>query len=245
MTYPTVGAVGTRRNFVSQWLRRGLDLLFPPHCVACSRTGTWFCTDCLATVVPLPSPLCPRCGQPVRVKALCLQCQKSESTLDGNRSVASHSGALRDAIHQLKYQGRRELAAPLGNILFEYWQHVPQPIDLVVPVPLHPRRQSERGFNQAHLLSEIFTTQAGVPLNATDLVRTRATVPQVGLGADERKTNVAGAFSWTGERLDGRRVLLIDDVCTSGATLEACAGALRKVGAGTIWALTLARPFSP
>jgi ComF family protein len=245
MTYPTIDAVGTRRAYVSQWLRRGLDLLFPPRCVACSRTGSWFCADCLATVEALPAPHCPRCGRPARAEALCSRCRTSPTELDGSRSVALHSGALREAIHHFKYQSRRELAVPLGNMLYDYWRHVRVPIDLVVPVPLHPHRQRERGFNQSHLLSEVFAAQAALPLNATDLVRTRATVPQVGLGADERKTNVAGAFDWTGEQLDGERVLLIDDVCTSGATLEACAQALRQGGAGTIWALTLARPLHP
>ena len=112
-------------------------------------------------------------------------------------------------------------------------------------MPLHPHRQRERGFNQSHLLSEVFAAKAALPLNATGLIRTRATVPQVGLGAEERKANVAGAFDWTGEQLDSKRVLLIDDVCTSGATLEACAEALRKGGADMIWALTLARPLNP
>jgi hypothetical protein len=111
------------------------------------------------------------------------------------------------------------------------------------PVPLHAERHRERGFNQSQLLAATLARHAGLPLDVKGLVRTRATAPQVGLGFHERKTNVDRAFHWQGERLLSTRVLLIDDVCTTGATLEACASALRDAGAGAIWALTLARPF--
>jgi ComF family protein len=116
------------------------------------------------------------------------------------------------------------------------------PTDLVIPVPLHPSRQKERGFNQAGLLASVLAERARLPLNDGHLTRTRATPPQVGLGAEERKVNVQDAFIWEGNGLEGVRVLLIDDVCTTGATLEACAVALQAGGARLVWALTLARP---
>lgn len=242
MTYPRTKSVGISRSPLFDWLRRGLDLLFPPHCVACSQVGTWFCDDCLASVEPVPHPLCPRCGRPAPVERLCAQCRIHPLRLDGIRSVAVHDGALRQAIHHLKYRRRRELALTLGGLLFEYWQEANLPTDLVIPVPLHPSRQKERGFNQAGLLASVLAERARLPLNDRHLTRTRATPPQVGLGAEERKVNVQDAFTWEGNRLEGVRVLLIDDVCTTGATLEACAVALRAGGAGSVWALTLARP---
>jgi ComF family protein len=162
--------------------------------------------------------------------------------LDGVRSVAIHNGALRQAIHHLKYQRRRELAPTLGGMLFEYWQEAKLPTDLVIPVPLHSSRQQERGFNQAGLLASVLAERARLPLNDAHLTRTRATPPQVGLGAEERKVNVQDAFTWRGNGLEDLRVLLIDDVCTTGATLEACAVALQAGGAKSVWALTLARP---
>jgi ComF family protein len=127
-------------------------------------------------------------------------------------------------------------------MLFEYWQETKLSADLVIPVPLHPSRQRERGFNQAGLLASVLAERAGLPLNDVQLSRTRATPPQVGLGAEERKANVQDAFTWRGSGLEGLRILLIDDVCTTGATLEACAVALAAGGAKSVWALTLARP---
>ena len=130
-------------------------------------------------------------------------------------------------------------------MLYAYWQKENLPGELIIPVPLHASRHRERGYNQAALLAKELAERAQMSVNAKDLVRTRATPPQVGLRADERKANVMGAFAWTGSALGGVGVLLVDDVCTTGATLEACALALRQSQAGSVWALTLARPLDP
>lgn len=244
MAYLSRRKVGTRRGQLSDWLRRGLDLLFPPRCVVCSQLGTWFCTDCLASVKLVPQPVCPRCGQPMPREGLCSKCRTNPPQLDGIRSVAVHCGAMRQAIHHFKYRRRQELADPLGQMLFGYWREANLAVDLVVPVPLHSSRQKERGYNQATLLAGVLAEKAELTLNATGLTRTRATAPQVGLGADERAANVHNAFLWMDGGLDDVRVLLIDDVCTTGATLEACGLALRRSGAKSVWALTLARPAS-
>jgi ComF family protein len=244
MAHPGIRIADIRRRQLSDWLRRGLDLLFPPHCVVCSRMGTWFCGDCLASVEPVPQPVCTRCGEPMLRGRVCSSCRVNPLQLDGVRSVAIHGGALRQAIHHFKYQHRRELAEPLGRLLYTYWQEGNLPVDVVIPVPLHASRQRERGYNQSALLARVLANQASLPFNDRDLTRTRATAPQVGLGAEERKVNVENAFVWKGGGLSGARVLLIDDVCTTGATLEACALALRQHDADSIWALTLARPLS-
>jgi ComF family protein len=115
------------------------------------------------------------------------------------------------------------------------------PVDVVVPVPLHTARLRERGYNQAALLARELAQQAGLPIDEGTLVRKRATAPQVELNAKQRKENVHGAFYCSGNALTGKRVLLIDDVCTTGATLEACAVALYENGARSVQALTLAR----
>lgn len=240
----------TYRGQLSHWLQRGLDLIFPPRCVACSQGGSWFCLACLASVERLTPPLCSHCGRPVADDEhlihtpsgrLCFQCQKSPLPLDSIRSVAVHDGAIRQAIHHLKYRRRRELAGTLGQLLASIEQEERAPTDVVVPVPLHADRQRERGYNQAALLAQGLVACIPWALNEADLVRTRDTAPQVGLKAQERKSNVQDAFVWQGAGLDGACVLLIDDVCTTGSTLGACALALRRAGAKSVRAWTLSR----
>jgi ComF family protein len=115
------------------------------------------------------------------------------------------------------------------------------PVDVVVPVPLHRRRERDRGFNQSALLARAVATACALPTNEASLMRTRETVPQVGLDIYARRVNVRGAFRAGREGVVGRRVLLIDDVCTTGATMEACAEALAAVGARAVWGFALAR----
>jgi ComF family protein len=151
-------------------------------------------------------------------------------------------GVLRDAIHDLKYQGRVELASPLGSLMAAYWVQHPMPVDVVVPVPLHPARLRARGYNQAALLAHEMAGRVGLNVDERPLIRQRATSPQVELNAQQRRENVRDAFRWSGSGLAGKRVMLVDDVCTTGATLDACAVALCEGGAHSVRALTLARP---
>jgi len=173
---------------------------------------------------------------------LCPQCRRTPPVLDGIRSVAFFEAPLRQAIHHFKYWRRTELAGPLGEMMVTYWPQLRWPVDLLIPVPLHERRQRQRGYNQAALLAHHLGEALGHPVLEGALIRQRETIPQVSLDASERRRNVAGAFAWQAPPLQGESILLIDDVCTTGATLEACAVALRQAGAGSIRALTLARP---
>jgi len=219
-----------------------LDLLFPPHCVGCSREGAWLCASCLAKIEYLRPPLCPICGRAVEQEGLlCPICQARPLLIHGIRSVAYLEGPLREAIHAFKYKGVRVLAPTLGQILVTYWSDHPRSTDVIVPVPLHPSRARQRGYNQSALLARELAQQIGLPMVGDCLHRIRATRPQVGLKARERWENVAHAFDCRDDRLTDRNILLIDDVCTTGATLAACARALYNVGAKKVWALTLAR----
>ena len=229
-----------RRN-LHVWARALLDLFYPPHCVVCERSGSWLCNDCLAGIVPLPTPRCPHCGRPVPVPRLCSECRVQPSFLMGIRSAGYYATPLREAIHALKYQGVRVLAEPLGELLMAAWRQDPLPVSTIVPVPLHRSRLRYRGYNQAALLARAFGRRASLPIVADCLVRSRATRSQVGLNAAERRTNVQAAFACTSDALRGERVLLVDDVFTTGATLEACAEALLEGGAVGVWAFTLAR----
>jgi ComF family protein len=172
-------------------------------------------------------------------------CPAVRSPLRGLAVYTVFQWPLQPAIHAFKYQGRFRLAAPLGNLLaltYCAWQ---LRADLLVPVPLAPGRLVERGYNQSALLAERCAARVRVPVGADLLVRWRETRQQVGLAATERRRNVAGAFVATplgGRYLPGRHVVLIDDVCTSGATMEAAAMALLAGGAASVWGLALARP---
>jgi len=148
---------------------------------------------------------------------------------------------MREAIHRLKYSNSQDLAAPLGEMMVSYWQDVHLSADVIVPVPLHVRRLRERGYNQAALLARELGKGVGLPVLENALIRVRETSPQVDLNAEDRKENVRGAFHCPDDRLAGNRVLLGDDVYTTGATLEACSLALKQRGVRTVWALTLAR----
>ena len=229
---------------IGEWVRRFshvlLDLLYPPRCVGCGQVGTLYCSACRHAVPLILPPVCPRCGRPQPRGDPCARCAAHPLQIAGIRSVAFFDGTLRKAIHEFKYRYVRELALPLGDMLVSAWPSVLLPADVILPVPLHARRQRARGYNQAALLAERLGRALGIPVANDALIRHRNTPSQTQLDAVRRRQNVAGAFSCRGSGVDGRRVLLIDDVCTTGSTVEACGLALQAGGAQSVWALTLA-----
>lgn len=149
---------------------------------------------------------------------------------------------MRQAIHQLKYQNLRALAGPLARLLFDYLEADGPEADILVPVPLHEKRERERGYNQSTLLAGELGKLVALPVVENTLCRKEHRPPQARtLTVEERRKNVAGAFAWRGQGLENKRVLLIDDVATSGATLDACAAALKARGAASVRGLTVAR----
>lgn len=149
---------------------------------------------------------------------------------------------MRKAVHHLKYGHFKALAAPLGQLLAQYVESQPIAADVLVPVPLHSRRLRERGYNQSALLAVELGRRNGLPVVSDSLVRLRHTKSQVKTAdAEERQRNLAGAFGCRDTKLAGKRVLVVDDVCTTGATLNSCATALRAAGADSVWGLALAR----
>ena len=218
-----------------------LSLLFPPRCVGCRRTGAWLCVECLDQIPLVEPPFCARCGDRVVADGLCARCQSSPLQIERIRSAAYFEGVLRKAMHGFKYRRRTALAGPLGGLMAACWAQHSMPVDVIVPVPLHAARLRQRGYNQAALLAREMARRVGLVVDERTLVRQRATAPQIKLDARQRKENVRDAFYCSCNALAGRRVLLIDDVCTTGATLEACAVALYEGGARSVQALTLAR----
>lgn len=164
--------------------------------------------------------------------------------MKGIRALALFEGTWRTAIHRFKYAHLTALAPLLSGYLLDYLTSNPLPLDGVVAVPLHSVRLRERGYCQSDLLARELARGLGLPYWRHTVIRLRNTRPQVGLTVDERWENMRDAFACRGEEIVSQRIVLIDDVCTTGATLNACAQALQTGGARTIWGLTLARSMS-
>ena len=172
---------------------------------------------------------------------MCLAGGNAPTSLTGIRSAVFLEGPLRQAVHKFKYQRDVILADSLARIMLAVGPEAALLGGLVVPVPLAPERLAARGYNQSGLLAQTYAEWRGLRLAPHGALRVRSTAPQVGLSARERRLNVAGAFAGERRLIAGRPVILIDDVCTTGATLDSCAEALLAAGASQVWGVTLAR----
>jgi ComF family protein len=179
--------------------------------------------------------------QTVRTSSLVRSLRSLSSPLEAVLPATVFAHPIRPAIHDFKYEGTRDLAAPLADWLVAAWRLHRLSADLIVPVPLHAQRERERGYNQSALLAHRLSAAVGAPVAPAELVRTVRTRPQVGLTQEQRRANIAGAFLCAG-RVTDLRIVLVDDVCTTGSTLEACATELTAAGAAAVWGLTVARP---
>lgn len=216
-----------------------VEAVYPRRCSGCGRRGTWVCSRCRADLAPFEPPWCGGCGIPLALGRC--RCAELDLAVHGARAAAPFAGWLRGAIHAFKYQDEPARADHLGDELAAVVERLGG-ADGLVPVPLHPSRERRRGYNQASLLASRVGALTGIP-NLDGLRRIRSTEHQVGLGAIERLRNVEGAFAiQLGVRSPaGRRLVLIDDVLTTGSTVNACATELRAAGAAEVWVVTLAR----
>jgi len=219
-----------------------LDLLFPKRCVGCGREGEFICDWCRHSIERILPPICPRCGRPQPGGVLCPSCITWPAAIDGIRSPFCFNGVIREAVHQLKYRNLRALSGLLAEYLRDFLVDYPLAVDIIVPVPLHHKRLKERGYNQSVLLARELGKLNGLPVVENSLVRRRYALPQARTGSViERRKNVAGIFFCEDSTINNKQVLLIDDVSTSGATMDACAQALKAAGATSVWGLALAR----
>lgn len=222
-------------------LDRLLDFILPPRCGGCHRPGTWLCESCRRRIRRLQEPLCRRCGAELESSRATCSCKGRLRALTRLRSAAAYEGPLESAVHRFKYRGWRRLADPLAHLLAERIVIEGLASSFVVAVPLHRDRHRQRGFNQSELLAAELKRKLALRAPSGRLVRIRPTVPQVGNDRLRRWQNVQGAFEWQGPPLKGRSILVVDDVATTGATLEACATALRAAGSGPVFGVTVAR----
>jgi ComF family protein len=241
----------TLRSLAAPLLRGALDLLLPRACVACERPidgnepGV-VCGRCWTRLVPLPSPRCERCGHPRR-RGECTWCELLPPFIRAVRSVCwLPGGTAGPIVHALKYGGWSATASGMA----ERMARLDWPMDVVaeraalVPVPLAPSRERERGFNQSALLAAALSARWGIPLCSSVVVRARSTQTQTRLTPAERASNVSGAFRATEaarSTLRGAHVVLVDDVVTTAATLNACADALFAAGVRILSYVTFGR----
>lgn len=234
-----------------------LDLVYPPRCLVCNRwlSQGALCGACVADIVVLEPPFCHRCGVPIgEGHRLCEPCEAGEvPPFAWSQTLGRYGGRLRDAIHRFKYDGKTALALPLGKLLADSLDAPPSPLlrssqgesltfDVVVPVPLHPARYRQRGFNQSELLAKIVAQQRGWLLDTQGLQRVRRTRPQANLVRTDRVHNVLDAFTCQPlQRYAGKSVLIIDDVLTTGSTMREVARTIQEAGAERVCIVALAR----
>ena len=216
-------------------VERALDLFFPPVCAGCRRVGRWICQQCWLGAPWTIGLTCSQCGRS-SVTSLCPPCAGTRSHLHSLVAVARFEGVGREAVHALKFHDRHAISGMMGRLMARAVEGLE--VDVVVPVPLHRRRLRERGYDQGAMLARSAARALELPYLAA-LERVRATQQQASLDAAARQTNVAGAFR-TKETLHGSDILLVDDVSTTGATLNAAAEALKEAGAGRITGLVFA-----
>jgi ComF family protein len=239
-------------------LRYLINFVYPPRCAACGRrqpleSSRRVCAECIGRIERLPEPVCAVCGIPLKSTAhegdWCVTCAASPPHFSKARAVARYSPRGDDddqvvpsIIRRHKYGLDQSLAHALAECLANPLPLAGGDYDIVVPVPLHHARLRWRGFNQAAMLGAAVAERLALPLDVATLVRTRATTPQTAQDHRERGLNVHGAFAVRrAPRVAGRRILLVDDVMTTGATADECARTLLEAGARRVDVLTLAR----
>ncbi|MBN1917553.1 MAG: ComF family protein [Verrucomicrobia bacterium] len=235
---------------------RLLDLLYPRRCLVCgadleSGPSSVLCNVHRREVILVEDPMCERCGAKMFAQAtgelLCAECRSTTRHFDRAFSATIYNDPMKALVHRYKYGLRQYLARPFAAWMIEFARrHIDTAnLDSLVPVPLHWRRFQYRGFNQAAALAQAVGRGFGLPVVKHVLRRLRHTTPQVQLGPSERRENMKDAFAVRrAERIKGKRIILVDDVYTTGATINECARVLKKAGAASVVAFTLTRPIS-
>jgi len=234
------------------------DLLFPPSCASCGAgvedwSNSSLCTDCQESIPEIHRPFCERCGLPVlglieKGAPFCGACLSGRPAFGRTRYGVAYEGIVRDMVVGFKFGRALHLGQTLSELLVRaFHRHFhPREFDLIVPIPVHRRRLIRRGFNQAAILAEAVSRFTGIPIDRTSLHKTRDTVPQVGLPRRRRLENLRGSFGISHpDKIRGRRILIVDDVATTGTTVKEASGTLMRGKAASVDALLLALRLDP
>ncbi len=248
-----MGSLGQAGRFARTTMAAALDVVLPPRCLACgdmvAESGA-LCGDCWSDLTFLGDPCCLQCGYPFELDfgepVRCGACLAKPPAYDRARAAFAYEDPIRSMVISLKHADRTDLVPGLARWLTRAAGPLIDDADLVTPVPLHPKRLRQRRFNQAAMLAQALSRSSGVPYASMLIRRRRDTRSQGHLSPEARRRNVEHAFRIDEpDKVAGRRILLVDDVLTTGATLEACATNLKRAGAARVDAVTLARVIRP
>ncbi len=223
-----------------------LDLIFPIYCISCKKEGNWLCKKCSDGLRTKDFQTCPLCSKQNKTGKFCKKCKNKN--LNGILITGEYENyLLKSLIKQYKYKFTKEISTHLGDFLYLFLKQIKKenhPIFkeeyLITAVPLHKKRQNWRGFNQSEELAKIISKKMDVKMESS-LKRIKNTDPQATLNKEERTTNIKNCFKWQGEKIHNKNILIIDDVTTTGSTIEECAKEFKKQGAKNIWALVVAK----
>jgi competence protein ComFC len=222
-------------------LWRLVDFVYPPSCTVCGSEGNRFCPECLSKVIEVKGPICIKCGKSISFEGICDECKDNPPPYDALRSWAEFNGPLRTALHHLKYRSDIGISDTLSGPLIKIAEESHWNFDIVIPIPIGKQHRKERGYNQAALIAYPIALAFNVPYSDKLIYRIKETKSQVNLTSSERFKNLHNAFQGKNAKLKDKRVLLVDDVTTTGATLNSCAKALADSGCENIYCLTVAK----
>lgn len=224
------------------------DLVFPKFCLGCGQEGIWICPQCQDKIVQVSSQVCPECGRISRSGKFCKHCQKSKRLSGIIVACYWEEGPIKEIIHNFKYNNVLELSDFLGGLMAEALKENIQTIAdysnhiLITAVPLYWLRRAQRGFNQSEMLAEAIAEKLSLPKNFKILKKIRRTKPQAQTDSKKRRENLQNSFKfYKNITVRGRTIIIVDDVTTTGTTLNECARVLRKAGAKEVWGLVIAR----
>ena len=220
---------------------QALDWIYPPICAGCGEPGKIWCETCHKSVKKISGTLCDLCGYPKQDLEVCPGCDTYGPQFTSIRSWAVYSGGVKEAIHALKYQNNLSLGTAFSDSLVGMIKDVGWKLDVVIPIPLSKTRMKERGYNQAKILAFPVALALGKPLDEKYVIRTRNTESQVHLHQNERAANLKDAFTTTSHKWMNKNVLIVDDVITTGSTINECARVLIESGVKQVFGLSLAR----